>query len=267
MTNQDINIINYEIYNSAKNNQIENEKLHSNQIYGKIDNNKEEVKKKTTKHIIDLGKKSEIKSEKSQDYEISVYDDNFDDNDNDLDIINSVLNQKNSYQNSISNKGSIRRGKENEKIMNYSEEIIELKEDENNSPSKEMNNSRYIYKTKKRNDRNDSNNRSKGYTGRKRGRKRKIITLYSEDNTNINEIDDEDIKIVSKENKFMIKFGDALSHDSGKIIEPNEKIQTSSIFSNINNYSNKLFLVIRPNKGLNNELENNINMNKIEYRL
>ena len=265
LTNQDINIINNEIKLSQTQNKIKFCNIYTNVIHANIENrpneqekkenhddNKINTEKKPEKHIINLGKKSESKNN-SKDYEISIYEDNF--VDNDIEIINSVLNQKNNSQN-ISNRKSVSKR----------EEIIEINDDEeNNISSTKIKSTKSIYENKNKTD-FDSN---KTFIRKKRGRKKKIITLNSEENTNMNEIEDDDIKIVSKENKFTIKFGEALSHDSEKTFDIYDKSQKSSLNSNINNYQIKpgmIFAIIKYNRMANNENEK-VNNNIISNNL
>ena len=259
LTNQDINIINNVIKPSLTQNSIKFCNIYTNVIHANIekntneqekkenpDENKNNPEKKPEKHIFNLGKKSESKNN-SQDYEISIYDDNF--VDNDIEIINKELNQKSNSQN-LSNRKSVSKR----------EEIIEINdEEENNLSSTKIKSTKLIYENKDKND-FDSN---KTFIRKKRGRKKKIITLNSEENTNMNEIEDDDIKIVSKENKFTIKFGEALSLDSEKTFDIYDKSQKSSLNSNINNYQIKpgmIFVIIKPNRMMDNQNEKGNNI-------
>ena len=194
---------------------------------GKIIETKEK-ETSITKHIINLGNKKE----NDKDYEISEYYDDFKvDNDMDGKVIDKILNKKN-INNNI--------------IIEKEPEIIELKDEELFSHNKM----------------NEYNTFRKAYTGKKRGRKKKVILINDEENTNINEIGDDEIKIVGKNTKFKIQLGennislDSEKLDSEKIISLNDNSQLNSLNSSMNfNYKpHNIFKVIRPSSEINNQI-------------
>ena len=246
ITNNDINLINNELNNPENTKNIFNGfiKSKSNGMKENIENKKEEGKQNEEQeenHINSLVKKTEVKN---SDYEITIYDD-YNLMDNDLKIINSVL-----YTRTNPNKKE-----ENKKLNSLEDEIIEINdEDENNNLAKKGINydSKNIYDNIKK---SDIIIKNRVYTGRKRGRKKKIIDLNDEG--------DDDIRIVSKENKFMIEFGENTSYYSKKKLNINEKMHKNIL--NQNQYpiiKGKIFNIIKQPRKVKEEIRK-INFNSI----